>query len=98
MVGPANATALAGLVSWPEWPGPVTLLLGPAGSGKSHLAAIFAEHAGARRFAAADLAGLDPLALAMRRWWSRTPTIRGSTRPRCSTSSTPCASGAAICC
>jgi chromosomal replication initiation ATPase DnaA len=46
--GPANAAALALVDSWPEWPNRIMLLVGPEGSGKSHLAAIWAEQAGAR--------------------------------------------------
>ncbi|KWV61143.1 chromosomal replication initiator DnaA [Bradyrhizobium macuxiense] len=46
--GPANEAALALIDSWPDWPNRIMLLVGPEGSGKSHLAAIWAEHAGAR--------------------------------------------------
>jgi chromosomal replication initiation ATPase DnaA len=46
--GPANAAALALIEAWPEWPNRAMLLAGPEGSGKSHLAAIWAEQAGAR--------------------------------------------------
>jgi chromosomal replication initiation ATPase DnaA len=46
--GPANAAGLALIDSWPDWPNRVMLLVGPEGSGKSHLAAIWAEQAGAR--------------------------------------------------
>jgi chromosomal replication initiation ATPase DnaA len=46
--GPANAAALALIDSWPDWPNRIMLLVGPEGSGKSHLAAIWAEQAGAR--------------------------------------------------
>jgi len=46
--GPANAAGLALVESWPEWPNRTMLLVGPEGSGKSHLAAIWAEQAGAR--------------------------------------------------
>ena len=50
--GPANEAALALIESWPDWPNRVMLLVGPEGSGKSHLAAIWAEQAGARSTAA----------------------------------------------
>lgn len=33
--------------AWPHWPSPVVVLTGPAGSGKSHLAAIWREKSGA---------------------------------------------------
>ena len=46
--GPANAAGLALVDSWPDWPNRIMLLAGPEGSGKSHLAAIWAEAAGAR--------------------------------------------------
>lgn len=46
--GPANAAALGLIDSWPDWPNRVMLLVGPEGSGKSHLAAIWADEAGAR--------------------------------------------------
>src|ERR1700750_1897731 len=46
--GPANEAALALIESWPDWPNRVMLLVGPEGAGKSHLAAIWAEQAGAR--------------------------------------------------
>jgi chromosomal replication initiation ATPase DnaA len=50
--GPANEAGLALIDSWPDWPNRVMLLVGPEGSGKSHLAAIWAEQAGARQTAA----------------------------------------------
>jgi chromosomal replication initiation ATPase DnaA len=50
--GPANAAGLALVDSWPDWPNRVMLLVGPEGSGKSHLAAIWAEEAGARSISA----------------------------------------------
>ncbi|HXN70670.1 MAG TPA: DnaA/Hda family protein [Bradyrhizobium sp.] len=50
--GPANAAGLALVDSWPEWPNGIMLLVGPEGSGKSHLAAIWAEQAGARSISA----------------------------------------------
>jgi chromosomal replication initiation ATPase DnaA len=46
--GPANAAGLALVDGWPDWPNRIMLLVGPEGSGKSHLAAIWAEQAGAR--------------------------------------------------
>lgn len=53
--GPANAAGLALIDSWPEWPNRIMWLAGPEGSGKSHLAAIWAEEAGARSTTAAAL-------------------------------------------
>jgi chromosomal replication initiation ATPase DnaA len=46
--GPANTAGLALIDSWPDWPNRVMFLVGPEGSGKSHLAAIWAEQSGAR--------------------------------------------------
>ena len=63
--GPANEAALALVESWPEWPNRIMLLVGPEGSGKSHLAAIWAERAGARSIPAHALtAAAVPGALA----------------------------------
>jgi chromosomal replication initiation ATPase DnaA len=50
--GPANAAGLALIESWPDWASRIMLLVGPEGSGKSHLAAIWAEAAGARSISA----------------------------------------------
>jgi chromosomal replication initiation ATPase DnaA len=44
---PENAEALKWIDAWPHWPSPMILLIGPSGSGKSHLGAIFARRAGA---------------------------------------------------
>jgi chromosomal replication initiation ATPase DnaA len=63
--GPANEAALSLVDSWPDWPNRVMLLVGPEGSGKSHLAAIWAEQAGARSTSARSLtASTVPGALA----------------------------------
>jgi chromosomal replication initiation ATPase DnaA len=50
--GAANAQALALIDAWPDWPNRVMMLVGPEGSGKSHLASIWAAEAGARSVAA----------------------------------------------
>ncbi len=50
--GPANAAAVALIDGWPEWPNRIMFLVGPEGCGKSHLAAVWAEQAGARLIAA----------------------------------------------
>lgn len=44
---PANRQALAMIDAWPDWPDRTLLVVGPEGSGKSHLAAIFARRSGA---------------------------------------------------
>lgn len=43
------SAAVAIVDRWPDWPSPVVILAGPTGSGKSHLAAIWARHVGAQR-------------------------------------------------
>jgi chromosomal replication initiation ATPase DnaA len=57
--GPANIAGLSLVESWPDWPNRVMLLVGPEGSGKSHLAAIWAETAGARSTSAHVLTPAD---------------------------------------
>ncbi|HZY21628.1 MAG TPA: hypothetical protein VFE80_04435 [Beijerinckiaceae bacterium] len=42
LVSPSNERAYALIERWPDWPDTVLLLEGPKGSGKSHLAAIWA--------------------------------------------------------
>ena len=48
LVAPCNAAAVAWLDHWPRWPAPALALSGPPGSGKSHLAQVFASRAAAR--------------------------------------------------
>jgi chromosomal replication initiation ATPase DnaA len=57
IVGPGNAAAVTFVDAWPDWPAPAAALYGPSGSGKSHLAGVWAMRAGADVVAAADLAG-----------------------------------------
>ncbi len=57
--GPANAAGLALIESWPDWPNRVMLLVGPEGSGKSHLASIWAAQAGARATSAHALTSAE---------------------------------------
>jgi chromosomal replication initiation ATPase DnaA len=65
LAAPPQAEALAMVERWPDWPGRVLALVGPEGSGKSHLAAIWAERAGARFLAGRALEDADlPAALA----------------------------------
>jgi len=45
--GEANADALAWVERWPDWPYSLMLLHGPEGSGKTHLAHVFAARANA---------------------------------------------------
>jgi chromosomal replication initiation ATPase DnaA len=63
--GPANEAGLALIESWPDWPNRIMLLAGEEGSGKSHLAAIWAEQSGARSISAHALTAASvPAALA----------------------------------
>ena len=58
-----NAAALQALDDWSSWRNGVLVLVGSKGSGKTHLAAAWAEQTGARRltpaFGEAELANLD---------------------------------------
>lgn len=65
VAGPSNSEALAAVERWPDWPASALVLVGPEGAGKSHLAAIWAENAGARFLSARALAHTNlPAALA----------------------------------
>lgn len=57
LVAPCNERACAFLEEWEGGADPVVMLVGPAGSGKSHLAAVFAARTGATVLAVSDLAG-----------------------------------------
>jgi chromosomal replication initiation ATPase DnaA len=58
-VSPANAEAVAMIEAWQGWPARKLLLLGPRAAGKTHLAHVWAELAGARIVPAATLATAD---------------------------------------
>ena len=61
IVSPANAAAVAIVDRWPDWTAPVVILAGPVGSGKSHLAEIWARAANAVHLPPDRLAdGLEP--------------------------------------
>jgi chromosomal replication initiation ATPase DnaA len=61
LTGGPNAAALAFVERWPDWPDRALMLIGPEGAGKSHLAAIWADLAGARRISARALGGINLL-------------------------------------
>jgi chromosomal replication initiation ATPase DnaA len=47
LIGPGNREAVAFLDAWPDWPAPHAVLFGPPGSGKTHLAHVWAAKAAA---------------------------------------------------
>lgn len=60
LVAANNEQAMELVESWPDWPGPIIVVVGPPGSGKSHLGEVWRLNANARRASAADL-DLDAL-------------------------------------
>lgn len=63
--GPSNQAALTLVDAWPDWPSRAVALIGPEGSGKTHLATIWAGAAGARVVSGRHLGEMDlPSALA----------------------------------
>ncbi|MGL5448073.1 MAG: HdaA/DnaA family protein [Rhabdaerophilum sp.] len=56
LVGRPNETAFDYIARYPRWLAPAALIIGPEGSGKSHLAAIFAAESGAQTIRADHLA------------------------------------------
>ena len=57
VVSEGNREALAWIDRWPDWPAPALALSGPPGSGKTHLARIWATRANAAVLDAPDLEG-----------------------------------------
>jgi len=55
----SNREALAAIHRWPQWPGQLMLIVGPEGSGKSHLAALWAARSAARTILADKLDQAD---------------------------------------
>ncbi|MGB6543473.1 MAG: chromosomal replication initiator DnaA [Xanthobacteraceae bacterium] len=63
--GPCNEGPLALIDCWPDWPANAIALIGPEGSGKTHLASMWAAAAGARVISARAIGDADlPSALA----------------------------------
>jgi len=60
LLASSNQAARAAIDRWPAWPGRMLLLAGPEGAGKSHLASIWAEKAGAAVVHADKLNDLEP--------------------------------------
>ena len=48
LVADCNNEAIDWIDTWPNWPAPALVIVGAAGAGKSHLAAVFAAHSGAQ--------------------------------------------------
>ena len=63
LLSDSNRAAIALIDQWPDWPHPVLVLSGPAGSGKSHLAHVWQLRSGAASIAAVAL-GEDAIAAA----------------------------------
>ncbi len=55
IVSGANRLAVEMIDAWPDWPGPLMLLVGPPGSGKSHIASVWARTCGAQIMPAQDI-------------------------------------------
>lgn len=67
IVAPCNEAAVRLIDRWPDWPfGRVAALIGPAASGKSHLATIFASRSGAEIVTAVAATALGPEAFKRR--------------------------------
>jgi len=63
LVGAANESAAALIDRFPDWPNRIVVLIGPPGSGKTHLSQIWKDEAGAAEIAARELAApaIEPL-------------------------------------
>lgn len=61
LVSAQNRAAVDMVEQWPDWPSPLVILAGPAGSGKTHLASIWCELAAAIKCEAGriDASALD---------------------------------------
>lgn len=64
VAGESNRAALDLILRWPDWPVPTVVLIGPKGSGKTHLVSIWAARSAAQVVPSADLGRIDPLRLA----------------------------------
>jgi len=60
VVSPANSEAVALIDRWPDWPAPVVVLAGPPGAGKTHLATIWRDMAGAVSLPAGAIGNAPP--------------------------------------
>ena len=55
LVAPNNEKAMELIERWPDWPGPIVVVVGPPGSGKSHLGEVWRLRTNARRARAGEL-------------------------------------------
>ena len=55
LVSHSNAAAVAMVDRWPQWPASALILVGPPGSGKSHLVEVWRQRSQAQRIEARDL-------------------------------------------
>ncbi|TXH34957.1 MAG: DNA replication protein [Rhodospirillaceae bacterium] len=62
VVSDSNRDAVAWLDRWPDWPGRVLAIHGPAGCGKTHLAHVWQARSSAQILAVADASALPPRA------------------------------------
>lgn len=56
LVSPANRDAVAWIDRWPDWPGGIVAICGPAGAGKTHLIEVWRARAEAKYLRSGDLA------------------------------------------
>ncbi|MEM6588692.1 MAG: chromosomal replication initiator DnaA [Pseudomonadota bacterium] len=63
-VSPANANAVAMIEGWQDWPGRKLMLVGPQGSGKTHLTHVWMGLSGAATLSAEELPASDIAQLA----------------------------------
>jgi len=64
LVSRSNAAAVEMIDRWPDWPHPASLVVGPQGSGKSHLANVWRLRSGAGTVSAGELGDASVAALA----------------------------------
>jgi len=63
LVAPCNTEAVGWLDRWPDWPAPMLAIYGPSGSGKSHLAHVFAARCGGQVVPASAISTMAALTL-----------------------------------
>lgn len=64
LVAPSNLQAIAWIDRWPDWPGPLLVIVGPEGAGKTHLANVFTNATGAKNITAESLSNDGPATVA----------------------------------